>query len=477
MNDRSTIISTFWNVADVLRDSLLSFHEIAELPASLFFLKRLTDSAAEKEKQPWLSRCSGMRKELAQFAWADLSNHDKPSEKLLWLLRKTEKAMPALSGLSEHSNLAYLTRSKDSHEAHLRDIGNLLNTLSLDSLSCDEASEIFQQLLDGMADRAAGSSVTPVSVRELLVGVSEPGAASSIYDPVCGYASLLCDAARVAGKDSAPPRLYGQDLHLRVALIAKMHTLLGNWDSDIRIGDTLEHPQHVDGEQLQRFDVILANPPFGVRVQPHQIACDRFGRFEAAQPTSFEVALIQHIAKSLSDRGRAAVLVPNGFLFRSGSDYKVRRELIETGRIHAIIGLPSHLFPTTAIAASVLILNGPKRRDSERGIVFIDLTTFAEGQKTRRHLSRKGIETAVHCLHEPFDQEGIVAVVPKEQISKEHYDLAVSRYIRSRTVPHRSFADELPLFLSAIDERNRAEQEALSLLNSMNAYNKKGAHD
>ena len=474
MNNRNNILSTFLQVADILRETL-PYHQVAELPAIFFFIKRLTDSIREKDRQGWLSNYLCLEIELQQFTWRDLISETKPNQALLQLLRKIEKGIDSLSGLSERSSLAYLLLAEQAPEIQLRFIFELLENVPLGAISSNEASEIFQLLLDRMAEQTAGNSVTPVSVRHLLIELSKPNRGYSIYDPVCGYASLLCDFARITQSPEKAVCLFGQDLQRGVALVAKMNTLLGNWSSEIEIGDTLTLPLHLNGRELKRFDIILANPPFGIRIES-DLKYDEYKRFIDIQPLFLEVGIIQHICKSLADNGRGVVLISNGFLFRSGSDFKVRKELIETDRIHAIISLPANLFSGTAIATSVLVLNGPKRFDAERGIILVDLTTFAEGQKTRRHLTEKGIKTALECMTACSRNEGISTVVSKKALRDNEYDLSVSRYIQAFP-KEQSFQVELKKLTSIIEERNQCEQKALSLLNSINFEFQDGHND
>lgn len=468
MTDQQTIINAFRQIPEILRGNLAT-HQLAEIPALFFFIKRLTDSSQAGAKEVWLSKYSEETKRLAQISWMKMSHDDNPSKSFLLLLQTIEGIIPSLSGLSGRSSLEYLARQSHSNDAYLLDIFGSLSKFSLGSLSCSESAEIFQQLLDDMADRSADNSVTPPQLRKLLVQLVSPIAGTAIYDPVCGSGSLLCDAARAAQQDGRTAQLFGQDLQEGIALIAKMHALLGNWDADIKTGNTLSSPQHLAGSELKKFDIVLANPPFGIRIQDEEVRNDRHGRFDIALPRSSELAFVQHIAKSLTNSGRAAIIVPNGLLSRGGGDHKVRKELIDNNRVQAVISLPANLFVGTTISVSILILVGKNITATKKGVKFIDLSTFAEGQKTRRQLSDEGISKAWDCLTNAVDQPGISRVESIGRIAANDYDLSVSLYVQSSHSVKSNFEDELSAFILALAKRDQAEQTALELLNVMKA--------
>lgn len=465
MNQREKNVRDFWMLTDILK-GLFPSDVVAEISTVFFFLKRFTDLATASGSSGLLARYRKFASSFRTFSWETLANSADPGNALLSLLRKFEENLPELAGLSEQSKVVLSLSGRHDFGKQLRGIFTLLGSTSTGELSAEEARAVFQSFLDAMADHAA-SSVTPRSVRKLLVGLVSPQAGSSIYDPVCGYASLLCDAACSISKPTPAPNLFGQELQPSLVLLARMNAMLGNWEADIRVGDTLKFPQHVKDTELQKFDYVLANPPFGLRLDPGQIENDGYGRFQPVSPASSELAFVQHVEQSLADKGRGAILVPNGVLSRAGNDYKVRKHFIEADRIQAVISLPTHLFSGTPIAASILVLGGAKIGSAKKQVVFVDLTEHAEGPKTRRYLSEKGVADAVRCVLSPHTPTAFSAIIGHREIMANDYNLSVSRYVRIKESDGiRSFEEEQQLFVSAIEERDRAEKEALTLLSS-----------
>ncbi len=152
--------------------------------------------------------------------------------------------------------------------------------------------------------------------------------------------------------DEAPVEItiYGQEKDIAVANLAIMNMYLhGRPTADIEQGNTLSNPKfkEVDGS-LKTFDFAVANPPFSQKnwlqgVDPEN---DPYKRFEFGIPPakSGDYAFLLHLIKSLKPKGKGAIILPHGVLFRGNAEAKIRRELVRRGYIKGIIGLPPNLF-------------------------------------------------------------------------------------------------------------------------------------
>ncbi len=168
----------------------------------------------------------------------------------------------------------------------------------------------------------------------------------TIYDPACGTGGMLLaavqhvkdqhgDVKRLWGK------LFGQEKNLTTSSIARMNLFLhGIEDFQIVRGDTLRNPAFFDGDHLANFDCVIANPPFSLeKWGEEQWINDPFGRNFAGLPpsSSGDFAWVQHMVKSMADvKGRMAVVLPQGALFRKGAEGAIRQKLLEMDLVEAV---------------------------------------------------------------------------------------------------------------------------------------------
>ena len=229
------------------------------------------------------------------------------------------------------------------------------------------------------AGKKAGEFFTPAPVSSLLAKLAAPQPGNTICDPACGSGSLLIQASHEVGSENFA--LYGQEVNGATWALARMNMFLHAKDAArIEWCDTLNSPALVEGDQLMRFDVVLANPPFSLDKWGAEDAdSDQYKRFWRGVPpkSKGDYAFITHmieIAKRQS--GRVAVIVPHGVLFRGGPEGRIRQQLIEENLLDAVVGLPANLFTTTGIPVAILIFDrsreegganeGPARRTVHR---------------------------------------------------------------------------------------------------------------
>jgi len=211
-------------------------------------------------------------------------------------------------------------------------------------------------------------------------------------------------------------------------------------DADIRNGDTLVDPKHVVDGMLQRFDRVIANPPFSQNYTKRGIQFgDRF-RFGWCPTTGKKADLMfaQHMLASLKQTGKMAVVMPHGVLFRGGEEKKIRIGLLKADCIEAVIGLPQNLFYGTGIPACVLVMRHPdgKPQDRKGKVLFINADREYREGRAQNFIDPEHIEKIVSAYDAFADVPGFAAVVDNDAIiENEAGNLNIRRYADSSPPP------------------------------------------
>jgi type I restriction enzyme M protein len=308
----------------------------------------------------------------------------------------------------------------------------------------DILGDAYEYLMRNFATesgKSKGQFYTPAEVSRILakiVGVNKAKKDQTVYDPACGSGSLLIKAA-----DDAPCviSIYGQEKETTTAGLAKMNFVLHNRaDGDIRADNTFSAPQYFeknDANELKRFDYIVANPPFSLKNWVNGLAGHEYGRFdgyEALPPEkNGDYAWLLHIIKSMKDKGKAAVILPHGVLFRGNSEGIIRKNIIDNGIIKGIIGLPPNLFYGTGIPACIIVLD-KEGKNTRKDIFMIDASRdyIKDGNKNR--LRERDIYKIVNVFNGRIEEKGYSRIVYYDEIkNKNDYNLNISRYIDAGT--------------------------------------------
>ena len=314
--------------------------------------------------------------------WADLQKvSTNVGVALQNILDRLAEANPeTLAGIFGDVAWANKERLPESALLNLIDAFDRL-TLNRTVVPNDMLGAAYEYLLREFADasgKKAGEFFTPRAVVHLLVRILEPQAGEAVYDPACGSGGMLVETIneiREAGGDSRTLRLYGQEVNLTTAAIARMNLFLHDLE-DFRIvrGDTLRDPRFLQRSGLRKFDVVVANPPFSLKNWGADTwANDPYGRAFCGVPPagSADLAWVQHMVSSMKrDTGRVGVVMPHGVLFRGGVEKTIRRCLLEQDRLEAVIGLPPNLFYSTSIPACLLIFKADKSTAAPQWCAF-----------------------------------------------------------------------------------------------------------
>lgn len=280
---------------------------------------------------------------------------------------------------------------------HLNDIN-----FNFEDTEMDVLGNAYEYLIGQFASNAgkkAGEFYTPAQASKLLAMITTTGKEKvrSAYDPTCGSGSLLLKISKFTSVAS----FYGQELNTTTYNLARMNMILHGVkfnDFEIKQGNTLEDPQHLD----KRFDIVVANPPFSQKWSANDsfLSDERFASYGKLAPSSkADFAFIQHMIYQLDNEGTMAVIVPHGVLFRGASEGVIRKYLLkEKNYIDAIIGLPANIFYGTSIPTCIIVIK--KNRKAEDDILFIDGSNDFEKAKNQNYLRDEDVEKIVDTYRE-----------------------------------------------------------------------------
>ncbi|MBP5543080.1 MAG: N-6 DNA methylase [Kiritimatiellae bacterium] len=310
--------------------------------------------------------------------------------------------------------------------------------LSLANCPADEMGQAYEYLVGKFADDAGNTAqefYTNRTVVELMAEMLEPKAGESIYDPTCGTGGMLisCIARCKAREENwREIKAYGQEQNALTSSVARMNLFLhGVEEFSIVNADTLARPGFLNAGQLQTFDVVLANPPYSIKQWNRELfANDPYGRNFLGLPPQgrADYAFIQHILKSMNPKtGRCAILLPHGVLFREEEKH-IRKALIESDLVEAVIGLAPNLFYNSPMEACVMVCRSRKPAQAKGRILFIN----AVGEVTRKNaeskLEARHIETILKAYRERTN-DGIFAYdATNDEIAARDWSLAISLY-------------------------------------------------
>lgn len=310
---------------------------------------------------------------------------------------------------------------------------------------------IFEYLIKDYNSNSGGKYAeyfTPHAVARIMAEILVPHAERenirnvTCYDPSAGSGTLLMNVAHAIGEDRCT--VYTQDISQKSSNLLRLNLILNNLVRSIPNviqGNTIQHPYHKDGETLKQFDYIVSNPPFKLDFSDYRDALDskeNKERFFAGIPTipkkkkesmAIYQLFLQHIIASLKKGGKAAVVVPTGFITaQSGIDKKIRQKLIDDKMLAGVVSMPSNIFATTGTNVSIVFID-----DSNDGdVVLVDASNLGqkvkEGKNQKTVLSAEEEQQIIRTFNTKEQVDDLSVTVSYDEIQAKNYSLSAGQY-------------------------------------------------
>ena len=419
MNTINDVNQALVGIADSLRGEI-DLDEVNLPLMALITLKSLMDNSDHPYEIP------------SDWKWAELASNASIAKKQInETFTLLEKSNQRLEGVFTSVDLDVL------NDKILFQIVQRLSLVSLNRSKMPETDPLTGTLAKAMDDwllnvtrsigLKGGAMSSPSEISDLLVNIVRPFK-GSVYDGAVGLGGNLIKAASFGGAHNLS--LYGQEIHELTWTLCKMNLILhGLYDVKVFKGNTLEDPPTKEN-RLQTFDTILMEPPFKLTWKREQAKDDRFGRFRYGIPgtSNGDMAFVLHAVSSLTEDGKAALVVTHGLLFRGGIEQQIRRALVLEDLVEAVIGLPSALYPNTRIPVAVLILNNNKPVNRKGKVLMINAEEGYERVRGQNLLRDEDIKEIVRTFDDNINIENYSAVLDIMKIEENEWKLTPSIY-------------------------------------------------
>lgn len=370
---------------------------------------------------------------------------------------------------------------ESKRDAFCRAIINKLVEFSFERIftqKFDFYATIFEYLIKDYNSNAGGKYAeyyTPHAVARIMAAILIPADQQgkvknvSCYDPSAGSGTLLMNVAHAIGEDRCS--IYTQDISQKSSSLLRLNLILNNLVHSIPNviqGNTVLHPYHKDGKELKKFDYIVSNPPFKMDFSDFRDELDskeNKDRFFAGIPTipkkekegmPIYLLFLQHIIKSLKPGGKAAVVVPTGFITAgTGIALKIRKKLTDGKMLAGVVSMPSNIFATTGTNVSILFLD----ESNKEKVVLIDASNLGDkikdGKNQKTVLSEEEEQRIIDVFNFKETEEDFSVVVSYDDIKAKSYSFSAGQYfdvkIEHVDITPAQFTEKMKGFTSNLD--------------------------
>jgi type I restriction enzyme M protein len=435
---KTELYSSLWSSCDELRGGM-DASQYKDYVLTLLFMKYVSDKYADDPNGTILVPAGSSFKDMVALK-GDKEIGDKIN-KIIGALAE-ENGLKGVIDVADFNDEDRLGKGKEMVDR----LSNLVAIFAGLDLSANRAEgddllgDAYEYLMRHFATesgKSKGQFYTPAEVSRILaqvVGITaQTRQDETVYDPTCGSGSLLLKVAEAAPRGLT---IYGQEMDNATAALARMNMILHDRAAaDIWKDNTLSAPywKNPDGS-LKTFDFAVANPPFSYKSWSNgvNLTDDEFQRFAYGTPPdkNGDYAFLLHILKSLKSKGKAAVILPHGVLFRGNAEARIRQNLVRQGYIKGIIGLPANLFYGTGIPACIIVIDKADAAHRQ-GLFMVDASKgfIKDGNKNR--LRSQDIHKIVDVFTRQMAVPRYSRLVSLEEIAKNDYNLNIPRYIDS----------------------------------------------
>ena len=442
---KSDLYSSLWASCDELRGGM-DASQYKDYVLFMLFIKYVTDKYGDSTDfapQVTIPKGSSFTDMLALRGKSDIG--DKINTQVIAQLVQANDRLA-------HSDFPDFNDSNKLGEgqAKVERLTNLVNIFARPQLDFsqnradhdDILGDAYEYLMRHFATesgKSKGQFYTPAEVSRVIarvIGISPDNtrASTTAYDPTCGSGSLLLKVAAQAGKRIT---IEGQEKDVTTAGLARMNMILHDFPTaNIVSGDTLVAPKFKNGEQLRTYDYVVANPPFSDKNWATGLtpSTDPFQRFAWGEPPAKQgdYAYLLHLVRSMKGAGKAACILPHGVLFRGNAEATIRQQLVRSGYLKGIIGLPANLFYGTGIPACIVVLD-KENAAGRKGVFMIDASKGFRKDGPKNRLREQDIHRIVDVFTKQADVPRYARLVPLDEIAdpKNDFNLTLPRYIDS----------------------------------------------
>lgn len=486
MENAQDLYNFLFEACNILRGPV-SQDNFKDYITPILYYKRISD-VYDEETQSALEE-SGGDKEYAALPeqhrfdipegchWKDIRERtENLGAAIVGAMRGIELANPdTLYGVLSMFSSQKWTNKQNLTDGKIRDLIEHLSTRKLGNKDypADLMGDAYEILLKKFADDSkaqAGEFYTPRSVVQLLIRILDPKPGESVYDPACGSGGMLIEAVHHMNHSNlCCGKIFGQEKNVTNAAIAKMNLFLhGAADFNIMQGDTLREPKILAGGELAKFDCVIANPPFSLEKWGSvEWSSDKFGRNIWGTPSDScgDYAWIQHMIKSMGPgNSRMAVVMPQGILFRGNEEGNIRKKLVESDKVEAVVTLGDKLFYGTGLSPCFLIIRNLKPAEHSARILMIDATKILTQKRAQNILSQDDVDRIFQLYTDYKDVEDYAKVVTLDDVKAKEYNLSPNRYVDYHKEEVKPYAEVLAEFKAAIQAVKDAEAEFIRIM-------------